>query len=155
MKILWIYRRFVKPFLKKQKNPLCNYEKLCYNDNNCEYIARKAAKVYAPFGGGAWLLQRRIIMQEIYSISLASLIKELSLDPICVSGEAEDIIISNTQVDRPGLALTGFLDEFEHTRIQIVGVAWHIFFEFHIDTSIGSYDGLEFDNVSAIALPKV
>ncbi|MBQ2774128.1 MAG: HPr(Ser) kinase/phosphatase [Clostridia bacterium] len=62
-------------------------------------------------------------MQEIYSISLASLIKELSLDPIFVPGDAEDVIISNTQVDRPGLALTGFLDEFEHTRIQIVGVA--------------------------------
>ena len=62
-------------------------------------------------------------MQEIYSISLAALMKELSLEPIHVSGNAEDIIISNTQVDRPGLALTGFLDAFEHTRIQIVGVA--------------------------------
>ena len=62
-------------------------------------------------------------MQEIYSISLAALMKELSLTPLYLPDDAENIIISNTQVDRPGLALTGFLDAFEHTRIQVVGVA--------------------------------
>lgn len=62
-------------------------------------------------------------MQEIYSISLATLMNELSLVSLYLPDEAENIIISNTQVDRPGLALAGFLDEFEETRIQIVGVA--------------------------------
>ena len=62
-------------------------------------------------------------MQEIYSISLASLMTELSLEALFLPSDAEEIIISNTQVDRPGLALTGFLDEFEQTRIQVVGVA--------------------------------
>ncbi|MBQ9801877.1 MAG: HPr(Ser) kinase/phosphatase [Clostridia bacterium] len=62
-------------------------------------------------------------MQETYSISLAALIKELSLTALHLPTDAESIIISNNQVDRPGLALTGFLDEFEETRIQVVGVA--------------------------------
>ena len=62
-------------------------------------------------------------MQEIYSISLASLITEFSLEALFLPGDAEGIIISNNQVDRPGLALTGFLDAFEQSRIQIVGVA--------------------------------
>ena len=62
-------------------------------------------------------------MQEIYSISLATLMNELSLVSLYLPDKAENIIISNTQVDRPGLALAGFLDEFEETRIQIVGVA--------------------------------
>ena len=62
-------------------------------------------------------------MQEIYSISLAKLMDELSLVPLYLPDTAENLIISNTQVDRPGLALAGFLDEFEETRIQIVGVA--------------------------------
>ena len=62
-------------------------------------------------------------MQEIYSISLATLMGELSLVPLYLPDEPENLIISNTQVDRPGLALSGFLDEFEETRIQIVGVA--------------------------------
>ncbi|MBE6604094.1 MAG: HPr(Ser) kinase/phosphatase [Ruminococcaceae bacterium] len=62
-------------------------------------------------------------MQEIYSISLAKLMGELSLVPLYLPDDANNLIISNTQVDRPGLALAGFLDEFEETRIQIVGVA--------------------------------
>ena len=62
-------------------------------------------------------------MQEIYSISLASLISEFSLEALSLPCDAEEIIISNNQVDRPGLALTGFLDAFEQSRIQIVGVA--------------------------------
>ena len=61
-------------------------------------------------------------MQEIYSISLASLMKELTLEALFLPDDAEKIIISNNQVDRPGLALTGFLDGFDQTRIQIVGV---------------------------------
>ena len=62
-------------------------------------------------------------MQEIYSISLAALMKEFSLNALHLPDDAENIIISNTQVDRPGLALTGFLDKFEESRIQVVGVA--------------------------------
>ena len=61
-------------------------------------------------------------MQELYSISLASLMKELTLEALFLPDDAEKIIISNNQVDRPGLALTGFLDGFDQTRIQIVGV---------------------------------
>ena len=62
-------------------------------------------------------------MQEIYSISLAAIMEELSLVPLYLPDEAQNIIISNTQVERPGLALSGFLDEFEKTRIQVIGVA--------------------------------
>ena len=61
-------------------------------------------------------------MQEIYSISLAALMEELSLESLFLPEEAENIIISNPQVYRPGLALTGFFDSFDKTRIQIVGV---------------------------------
>ena len=62
-------------------------------------------------------------MQEIYSISLAALMQELSLDALHLPDNADNIIISNPQVDRPGLALTGFLDAFDKSRIQVVGVA--------------------------------
>ena len=46
-------------------------------------------------------LQRRVIMQEIYSIPLSSLIKEFSLEAFYLPDNAENIIISNNQVDRP------------------------------------------------------
>ncbi|MBQ3063357.1 MAG: HPr(Ser) kinase/phosphatase [Clostridia bacterium] len=68
-------------------------------------------------------------MQEIYTISLAALIEELSLTPVYLPGDAADIMISNTEVDRPGLALSGFLQEFENTRIQIIGMAEYRYLE--------------------------
>ena len=68
-------------------------------------------------------------MQEIYTISLAALIEELSLLPVYLPDEAENIMISNTEVDRPGLALSGFLQEFENSRIQIIGLAEYRYLE--------------------------
>lgn len=68
-------------------------------------------------------------MQEIYTISLAALIEELSLTPIYLPEEAANIMISNTEVDRPGLALSGFFQEFEHSRIQIIGMAEYRYLE--------------------------
>ena len=62
-------------------------------------------------------------MHETYSISLASLIEEFSLSPVHLPEEAEKIMITNTEVNRPGLALAGFFEIFEPTRIQIIGRA--------------------------------
>ena len=62
-------------------------------------------------------------MQETYSISLEALIKEFSLSPVHLPEEAEKIMITNTEVNRPGLALAGFFEIFEPTRIQIIGKA--------------------------------
>ena len=68
-------------------------------------------------------------MQEIYTISLAALIEELALTPVYLPDEAENVMISNTEVDRPGLALSGFLQEFENSRIQIIGLAEYRYLE--------------------------
>ncbi len=62
-------------------------------------------------------------MHETYSISLAALIEEFSLCPVHLPEEAEKIMITNTEVNRPGLALAGFFEIFEPTRIQIIGRA--------------------------------
>ena len=70
-------------------------------------------------------------MQEIYTISLAALIEELSLTPVHLPGDAADIMISNTEVGRPGLVLSGFFEEFEPTRIQIIGMAEYRYLEQH------------------------
>ena len=72
-------------------------------------------------------------MQEIYTISLAALIEELSLTPVHLPGDAADIMISNTEVGRPGLVLSGFFEEFEPTRIQIIGMAEYRYLEQHDD----------------------
>ena len=68
-------------------------------------------------------------MHESYSIPLAQLIKEFSLTPVYLPDEAENIMISNTEVNRPGLALAGFFELFEPTRIQIMGKAEYLYLE--------------------------
>ncbi|MBQ8356409.1 MAG: HPr(Ser) kinase/phosphatase [Clostridia bacterium] len=68
-------------------------------------------------------------MKETYSIPLSSLIDEFTLTPVYLPDDAEKIMISNTEVNRPGLALAGFFEKFEHTRIQLVGIAEYRYLE--------------------------
>ena len=70
-------------------------------------------------------------MHEQYSIPLSLMIKEFSLEPVYLPDEADNIMISNPQVNRPGLALAGFFDKFERTRIQIIGNAEYSYLEGH------------------------
>lgn len=68
-------------------------------------------------------------MNSEHSISLAKLIEEFQLEVIYLPVSADEIMISNPEVSRPGLALSGFLEIFENTRIQIIGRAEHTYVE--------------------------
>ena len=68
-------------------------------------------------------------MHEQYSVSLSRLIKEFSMEPVYLPAEAEEIMISNPEVNRPGLALAGFFENFERTRVQIIGKAEYRYLE--------------------------
>jgi HPr kinase/phosphorylase len=59
----------------------------------------------------------------IYSITLQKLIKELQFEEIYMPVSPSEIQITNKEVNRPGLALAGFLTVFEPTRIQVIGRA--------------------------------
>lgn len=54
-------------------------------------------------------------------IYLSELVEELGLTMINQSSDFYDIKISNRNVNRPGLQLTGYMDEFPEHRIQIIG----------------------------------
>lgn len=62
-------------------------------------------------------------MKSKYSISLEYIIKEFQLEEIYLPVPAADIKVSSTEVDRPGLAMAGFLELFDPLRIQIMGRA--------------------------------
>ncbi|MBE6690223.1 MAG: HPr(Ser) kinase/phosphatase [Ruminococcaceae bacterium] len=62
-------------------------------------------------------------MKETYSIPLSHLIGEFNLSPVYLPDDAESIMISNTEVNRPGLALAGYFEKFERSRIQLIGLA--------------------------------
>jgi HPr kinase/phosphorylase len=60
-----------------------------------------------------------------YSIPLQSLIQEFGLEVVYLPDDADDIAISTTEIDRPGLALTGFFGIFDPDRIELIGNAEH------------------------------
>ena len=64
-------------------------------------------------------------MEEKNRISLSALINEFKLKEIYLPRPAEEIFVTAPEVDRPGLALSGFLDIFEESRIQLIGNAEH------------------------------
>jgi len=62
-------------------------------------------------------------MPTTYSVSLEKIIKEIKLETVYLPEPADKIMISNPEVDRPGLALAGFYDIFDTTRVQAIGKA--------------------------------
>ncbi len=64
-------------------------------------------------------------MEEKYSVSLQKLIDEFSLETIFMpNGE---VLVTNSDVNRPGLALGGFFDLFDETRIELIGKVEHAY----------------------------
>ncbi len=60
-------------------------------------------------------------MAAEYSVSLKKIIDDLSLKPMYMPKEPSEILITNNNISRPGLQLTGFFDFFDKTRILIFG----------------------------------
>ena len=68
---------------------------------------------------------RSSALDEVYTVGLDLLIKDLGLNEIYMPENRADILISKRDVNRPGLALSGFYGAFDENRIQIVGIAEH------------------------------
>lgn len=60
-------------------------------------------------------------MARTFTVSLDKLIEELSLQSIHLPPTENEILISTLEVNRPGLHLSGFYENFEPQRIQILG----------------------------------
>jgi HPr kinase/phosphorylase len=56
-----------------------------------------------------------------YYVTLANFISQLNLEPLFVPEDAENIKITSREVNRPGLKISGFSENFDPTRIQILG----------------------------------
>ena len=59
--------------------------------------------------------------EKKYSIPLAAVIKETSLETVHMPSSPEERLVSSPDVNRPGLALSGYLDYFDSDRLQIIG----------------------------------
>ena len=68
-------------------------------------------------------------MEEIYSVSLAKIIDEFKLETIYLPDLPENIQVTSTGVNRPGLQMVGFYDHYEANRLQIIGKVENLFVE--------------------------
>lgn len=62
-------------------------------------------------------------MSATYTVPLSKVIKELSLNIVSMPGDPNKILVSSTDVNRPGLELNGFYDYYDADRIMIFGNA--------------------------------
>ena len=62
-------------------------------------------------------------MPSKYSVTLAKLLKEMSLETIFLPRSAEEILITTPDVNRPGLILAGYDTFFDPSRINFLGIS--------------------------------
>lgn len=55
------------------------------------------------------------------SVKLTKIIEEFNLEGIYLPDNIEEVVITRSEINRPGLSLTGFFDYFTPERIQIIG----------------------------------
>ena len=68
-------------------------------------------------------------MEEIYSVPLSKVIEEFNLETIYLPDLPEDIHITCTRINRPGLQFVGFYDHYEAARLQIIGKVENLYIE--------------------------
>ncbi len=62
-------------------------------------------------------------MSTMFTVALSKLIDEFKLETIYLPIEPSQILISSSEINRPGLYFTGFHEFFDSNRIQILGKA--------------------------------
>ncbi|MBQ4071068.1 MAG: HPr(Ser) kinase/phosphatase [Clostridia bacterium] len=66
-------------------------------------------------------------MEEKNTVSLTKVIEKFSLEAIYLPKLPDDIEITCSRVNRPGLQFVGFYDHYEQARIQIIGKVENLF----------------------------
>ncbi len=62
-----------------------------------------------------------------YHVSLSKIIDEFKLESLYLPELPENILVSCSRVNRPGLQMVGFYDHYEQARLQIIGKVEHLF----------------------------
>ena len=60
-------------------------------------------------------------MAITFTVSLAKIIKEFSLEPLVMEKNPEEVLISSNEINRPGVELTGFFNFYDNRRILVCG----------------------------------
>ena len=68
-------------------------------------------------------------MEENYSVKLSKVIDEFNMETVYLPDLPENIYVSCTRVNRPGLQMVGFYDHYEQARLQIIGKVEKLFLD--------------------------
>lgn len=60
-------------------------------------------------------------MKSQFSVSLAKIVEEFSLEPCVAPADPEAVLITSADVNRPGLQFAGYYEYYDNDRIQIIG----------------------------------
>ena len=66
-------------------------------------------------------------MNRKYSVSLNHIIKDMKYEIVYMSENAGNVLVESSDVNRPGLILSGYDKYFDKTRIQFIGLAEYEF----------------------------
>lgn len=62
-----------------------------------------------------------MINDNVFTIPLKKILEEFQFERLYESSDIDDVVISSSDLNRPGLQIAGFYDYFDSTRIQIMG----------------------------------
>lgn len=62
-------------------------------------------------------------MRTNYTVALNRIIDEFSLEAIFLPSNAQELVISTTEINRPGLQMAGYYEYFDEKRIQLFGLS--------------------------------
>ena len=65
------------------------------------------------------------------SIALTRLIEKMKLENLTPEIDLSDIHITQPDINRPALQLTGYFEHFDATRLEIIGFVEHTFMAGH------------------------
>ena len=68
-------------------------------------------------------------MEDSYSVKLSKIIDEFKLETLYLPDLPENILVSCSRVNRPGLQMVGFYDHYEQMRLQIIGKVENLFIQ--------------------------
>lgn len=60
-------------------------------------------------------------MAQTFSVSMAKLISEFSLEQVYMPSDPETIMVTSAEVNRPGVELTGYLEFYDKSRLLVCG----------------------------------
>lgn len=75
-------------------------------------------------------------MSAKFIVPLQKLIRDFNLEELYLPEDANSIAVSTSEINRPGLQLSGFFDYFDRQRIQILGKSEFAFLEQFSDEEI-------------------